>query len=163
MWQCASMTRLGWFVTSLLLRRSAAAGRARSCSTRGGPARAGVHLEPLGAEWGDVLEQHHPLLALALGALQALAGDLLTALARDLAVAMGERRVAHGAHVLLVQRRVHHHARVDPRLRAPPRRHRLFEVRHHVGLGCRCARYTVPVLSWNALSRNAVSAASRTS
>src|SRR5215211_4239639 len=53
-------------------------------------AAAHVHLETVRAERRDVLEQHHPLGALALRRLQPLARELLAALARELAVAMAE-------------------------------------------------------------------------
>src|SRR5262245_4479264 len=60
---------------------------------------------------------------------------------------------SHDPDVLLVQGRVDHHGRVDPRLGAAPRRDR----------GIALAAQSVQVLSWNALSRHAVRAASSTS
>ena len=61
---------------------------------QGAPA-AHVHLEAVRAERRDVLEQDDPLGALAAGALEPLARELLALLARDLAVAVAERGVAH--------------------------------------------------------------------
>src|SRR5688572_26660564 len=54
-----------------------------------------VHLEPVRAEWRDILEQHDPLGALDPRPLEPLACEHLALLARDLAVAMAERGVAH--------------------------------------------------------------------
>ena len=78
----------------LARRRRAVERQARhdACSAR--PLR-DVHLEPLRAERGHVVEQHDPLGPVAARLLEALARDLLAVLARDLAVAMAERRVAH--------------------------------------------------------------------
>ena len=67
---------------------------------------------------------------------------------------VGDR--ADDRHVLLVDRGVDHHRRVDPRLGAPPRRDGVLAPHEQ-------AAQTVQVLSWKALSRHAVSAASRTS
>ena len=58
-----------------------------------------MHLQPVGAERRDVLEQDDPLGSCLARALQPLGGQRLALLARELAMAMAERGVAHGAEV----------------------------------------------------------------